>query len=120
MTLEATRYYGSTRRDCSCAGRKSELKIENGADRSVRGDQRQRGESRRRIRHEHPAPGFAFLGAVFAIKVERMGAPCQPIVLINLNLALIGPEPLQALAHNWIADRNSCLPERVHDQPGRI
>jgi len=67
-------------------------------DHSVRGKQRQRGESRRRVRHEHPAPGLPFLASVFAVKVERMGAPRRPLVLADLNVALIGLEPLQALA----------------------
>jgi hypothetical protein len=37
---------------------------------SIRRNQRQYGKGRRRIGHEHPAPGFAFLAAVFAVKVE--------------------------------------------------
>src|SRR5205823_13672178 len=38
----------------------------------------------------------------------------------NGYTALIGPKPLQALAYRGMGDRKARLPERVHNQSGRI
>src|SRR5262249_42893303 len=41
-------------------------------------------------------------------------------MLADLNIALVAPEPLQALAHRRMTGWQTGLPERIHDQPGRI
>src|SRR5436309_12482899 len=57
----------------------------------VRRDQCEYGEGRRRIGHEHPAPGFALLPAVFAVKVERVCPPRMMHPLIDLDVLLMSP-----------------------------
>src|SRR5438093_6057696 len=93
-----------------------------GASSSIwnRRDQCQDGEGRRRIGHEHSAPGFSFLATVLAVKVERVCPPRGKYPFIELNVLLVGPEPLQTLSHGWMTDRKAGFPEGVHDQAGRV
>src|SRR5438128_11049821 len=90
------------------------------ASRSVRRDQCEYGEGRCRIGHEHPAPGFALLPAVFVVEVEGVGPPRGMYPLIDLDALLMSPEPLRPFSHRRMLDRNAGLLERVHDQPGRV
>src|SRR3989442_977102 len=90
------------------------------ASRSVRRDQCEYGKGGRRIGHEHPAPGVALLPAVFAVEVERVRPPRGMYPLIDLDALLMSPEPLRPFSHRRMLNRNAGLPERVHDQPGRV
>jgi hypothetical protein len=62
--------------------------------RSVRADQCQHGKGRCRVGHEHPAPGLSFLATMFAINIDRIRAPRRPRLVIDVNVLLVGPEPL--------------------------
>src|SRR5437879_13865554 len=83
----------------------------------VRRDQCEYGEGRRRIGHEHPAPGFALLPAVFAAKVERVCPPRVMHRLIDLAVLLMSPEPLRPCPHRRMLDRNAGCRAPVPDQP---
>src|SRR3989475_8616366 len=82
----------------------------------VRRDQCEYGKGGRRIGHEHPAPGFALLPAVFAVEVERVRPPRGMYPLIDLDALLMSPEPLRPFSHRRMLDRNAGLPEigRAH------
>src|SRR2546426_9066407 len=69
---------------------------------SVRRDQCEYGKGGRRIGHEHPAPGFALLPAVFAVEVERVRPPRGMYPLIDLDALLMSPEPLRPFSHRRI------------------
>src|SRR4029453_309144 len=88
-----------------------QLRQPGAADRSsIRLNQCQCGEGCGCIGHEHPAPGFAFLAAVFAVKIERVCPPRWTYRVIDLDVMLVRLEPKQTLSHGSLIDGKAGFP----------